>query len=111
MFTGFCSATTRAFLADWVEGKTTKGTQERYGHVAELFLTHLGSLADQSMGHSFNSHLANAGVDQKTRQIMTGQATKAANDDYTHLDLPKLTAAIVLLPDVDPATQPEAAAA
>lgn len=71
-------------------------------------------LSFHSLRHSFNSHLANAGVDQETRQIMIGQATKAANDDYTHLDLPKLTAAIVLLPDVEPATQttqPEAAVA
>ncbi|HZR17846.1 MAG TPA: tyrosine-type recombinase/integrase [Verrucomicrobiae bacterium] len=68
-------------------------------------------LSFHSLRHSFNSHLANAGVDQETRQIMTGQATKAANDDYTHLDLDKLTDAIVRLPDVDPPAQPEAAAA
>ena len=51
-------------------------------------------LSFHSLRHSFNSHLANAGVDQETRQVMTGQATKAANDDYTHLELPKLRNAV-----------------
>ena len=51
-------------------------------------------LSFHSLRHSFNSHLANEGVDQETWQIMTGHDTKAANDDYTHLDLPKLRAAV-----------------
>ncbi len=67
-------------------------------------------LSFHSLRHSFNSHLANAGVDQETRQIMTGHGTKAANDDYTHLELPKLRSAVELLPDVDPVTKPEAPA-
>jgi integrase len=58
------------------------------------------TLSFHSLRHSFNSHLANLGVDQETRQIMTGHATKAANDDYTHLELPKLRGAVGLLPDV-----------
>ena len=58
-------------------------------------------LSFHSFRHSFNSHLANAGVDQETRQIMTGHETKAANDDYTHLDLPKLRSAVEKLPDLD----------
>ena len=62
-------------------------------------------LSFHSLRHSFNSHLANLGVDQETRQVMTGHGTVAANDDYTHLELPKLRGAIHLLPDVDPQTQ------
>jgi hypothetical protein len=54
---GIDTVTTRGFLKDWVEGKTTDGTQERYGHVAELFLTHLGTLADQSMGKVTYQHI------------------------------------------------------
>ncbi len=65
-------------------------------------------LSFHSLRHSFNSHLANAGVDQETRQVMTGHGTKAANDDYTHLELPKLRNAVGLLPDVDPEPQPVA---
>lgn len=65
-------------------------------------------LSFHSLRHSFNSHLANAGVDQETRQVMTGHGTKAANDDYTHLELPKLRGAVELLPDVDPEPLPAA---
>jgi integrase len=61
-------------------------------------------LSFHSLRHSFNSHLANLGVDQETRRIMTGHHTVAANDDYTHLELPKLRGAVGLLPDVDQAS-------
>ena len=57
---------------------------------------------------TWRNNLANAGVDQETRQIMTGHGTKAANDDYTHLELPKLRNAVGCLPDVDPLIQTEA---
>jgi integrase len=57
-------------------------------------------LSFHSLRHSFNSHLANLGVDQETRSVMTGHGTMAANDDYTHLELPKLRGAVGLLPDV-----------
>ena len=57
-------------------------------------------LSFHSLRHSFNSHLANLGVDQETRSVMTGHGTTAANDDYTHLELPKLRGAVGLLPDV-----------
>jgi integrase len=58
------------------------------------------TLSFHSLRHSFNSHLANLGVDQETRRVMTGHSTKAANTDYTHLELPKLRGAVGLLPDV-----------
>jgi len=63
-------------------------------------------LSFHSLRHSFNSHLANLGVDQETRQVMTGHGTVAANNDYTHLELPKLRAAVALLPDVYDASGP-----
>jgi integrase len=65
-------------------------------------------LSFHSLRHGFYSHIANAGVDQETRQVMTGHGTKAANDDYTHLELPKLRGAVELLPDVDPELLPAA---
>jgi integrase len=56
-------------------------------------------LSFHSLRHSFNSHLANLGVDKETRRIMTGHAGDAI-DDYTHLELPKLRGAVGVLPDV-----------
>ena len=56
-------------------------------------------LSFHSLRHSFSSHLANLGVDQETRKVMTGHTTSAI-EDYTHLELPKLRGAVGLLPDV-----------
>jgi integrase len=47
--------------------------------------------------HSFNSTLANMGIGQETRMALTGHSSKAINNDYTHLELPKLKAAISML--------------
>ena len=55
-------------------------------------------LSFHSLRHSFNSALANQGVDQETRMALTGHACVAVNSDYTHLQLPKLKAAIERLP-------------
>jgi integrase len=51
-------------------------------------------LSFHSLRHTFNSALANAGVDQEIRMAFTGHSTKAINSDYTHLDMPKLKSAI-----------------
>jgi len=55
-------------------------------------------LSFHSLRHSFNSLLANQGVDQETRMKLVGQKSKAVNSGYTHLDLPKLVAAMDKLP-------------
>lgn len=55
-------------------------------------------LSFHSLRHSFNSLLANQGVDQETRMKLVGQKSKAINKDYTHLDLPKLESAMSKLP-------------
>jgi integrase len=73
------------------------------GLIAGQGTRRFSTLSFHSLRHSFNSHLANLGVDQETRQVMTGHATKAANTDYTHLDLPKMRHAVELLPSVTPA--------
>jgi len=70
------------------------------GLVAGKGKRRFSTLSFHSLRHSFNSHLANLGVDQETRQVMTGHGTKAANTDYTHLEIPKLRGAVGLLPDV-----------
>ena len=79
------------------------------GLVAGKGKRRFSTLSFHSLRHSFNSHLANLGVDQETRRIMTGHGTVSANDDYTHLELPKLRGAVGLLPDVF--TDPESATA
>lgn len=51
-----------------------------------------------SLRHSFNSGLANAGVDQKLRMAMTGHESEAINDRYTHHALENLKKAVKKLP-------------
>jgi integrase len=58
------------------------------------------SLSFHSLRHSFNSALANAGVDQEIRQKLTGHASAAMNDVYTHRELEPLRVAIAALPSV-----------
>jgi len=57
-------------------------------------------LSFHSFRHSFNSLLANNGVDQETRMTFTGHSSIEINNDYTKLDLPKLKAAIGKLPSM-----------
>ena len=56
------------------------------------------SLTFHSLRHTFNSVLANAGVDQEVRQQLTGHASAAMNRRYTHLELKTMRAAISKLP-------------
>jgi integrase len=58
------------------------------------------SLSFHSLRHSFNSALANAGVDQEIRQKLIGHASAAMNEVYTHRELEPLRAAIAALPPV-----------
>ena len=51
-----------------------------------------------SFRHSFNSAMANAGVSQEIRQLLTGHASKAINDRYTHTDLETLRKAVGSVP-------------
>ena len=56
------------------------------------------SLSFHSLRHSFNSALANAGVAQEVRQKLTGHASAAMNDRYTHHEMETLRAAVAKLP-------------
>jgi len=56
------------------------------------------SLSFHSLRHSFNSALANAGVAQELRQKLTGHASAAMNDRYTHHEVKTLRAAVAKLP-------------
>jgi integrase len=58
------------------------------------------SLSFHSLRHSFNSALANAGVDQEIRQALTGHASAEMNEVYTHRELEPLRAAIGVIPSI-----------
>jgi integrase len=58
------------------------------------------SLSFHALRHSFNSNLMNAGVDQETRQKLTGHRSKAMNDKYTHVELETLRGAISKLTSI-----------
>jgi integrase len=60
----------------------------------------LSSLSFHSLRHSFNSALANADVPQEIRQKLTGHASAAMNELYTHRELEPLRRAIAKLPDI-----------
>jgi len=58
------------------------------------------SLSFHSLRHSFNSALANADVAQEIRQKLTGHASAAMNEVYTHRELEPLRQAVAKLPRV-----------
>jgi integrase len=58
------------------------------------------SLSFHSLRHSFNSALANADVAQEIRQKLTGHASAAMNEVYTHRELEPLRRAIAKLPRI-----------
>jgi integrase len=58
------------------------------------------SLSFHSLRHSFNSALANADVAQEIRQKLTGHASAAMNEVYTHRELEPLRQAIAKLPRI-----------
>jgi integrase len=58
----------------------------------------LARLSFHSLRHSFNSAMANAGVDQETRMRLTGHSSISVNNGYTHLELPQLRIAVEKLP-------------
>jgi integrase len=51
-----------------------------------------------ALRHSFNSALANAGVPQETRMLLTGHKTAAINRGYTHAEVAMLKAAVDKMP-------------
>ncbi len=59
------------------------------------------SLSFHSLRHAFNTQLAESGVSQEIRQLLTGHSSEAVNDRYTHLGLETLRAAVQRLPSVD----------
>jgi integrase len=60
----------------------------------------VSTLTFHSLRHSFNSELANAGVTQELRQLLTGHSSAQINDKYTHLKMDALREAVSKLPKI-----------
>lgn len=58
------------------------------------------TLSFHSLRHSFNSAMANAGVNQEVRQKLTGHASAKMNSVYTHHELTFLRAAVEAVPSI-----------
>ena len=56
------------------------------------------SLSFHSLRHTFNSALANAGVDIELRQELTGHASADMNEGYTHRDIEVMRRAVLKVP-------------
>ncbi|CAN5273188.1 hypothetical protein BH23VER1_BH23VER1_29030 [soil metagenome] len=67
------------------------------------------SHSSHSLRHSFNSAMANASVPQEIRQRLTGHASKAINDRYTHSELDTLRCAVSAVPGIFGNPDPEPA--
>ena len=74
-----------------VRGDIVRHTPNGRGNTTKSF---------HSLRHSFNSALANAGVDRELRQVLTGHATEKMKELYTHRELEPLQRAIAALPNV-----------
>ncbi len=57
-------------------------------------------LSFDSLRHSFNSVLANAGISQEIRQKLTGHRDSNTNKIYTHFDFPSLEGAVRAVPSL-----------
>lgn len=82
----------RLMEAAGIHGRVTRAREEHSAGRTRV------SLSFHSLRHSFNSALANAGVPQELRQKLTGHASAAMNDIYTHHELNTLRAAVAKLP-------------
>jgi integrase len=88
--TGLSESFKRLMARAGIDSQSAKGQGTR----------NFSKLSFHSLRHSFNSTLANMGIDQETRMALTGHSSKAINNDYTHLELPKLKSAISKLPSL-----------
>jgi len=71
-------------------------TQTVQGKGSRMF----SKLTFHSLRHSFNSALANAGINQEIRMKLTGHSSAMMNNRYTHHDMRPLQNAINSLPEL-----------
>ncbi len=60
----------------------------------------MSKLSFHSFRHGFNSAMANQGVAQEIRQLLTGHASAEMNKNYTHHELEPLRAAVKVIPSI-----------
>jgi integrase len=60
----------------------------------------VNALSFHSLRHSFTSILANAGVPEETRMLLTGHTERATHQRYTHHELQRLRDAVAVLPRI-----------
>jgi len=86
--------------------KTFAGIMEKAGIAAGAARPREGvgravsKLSFHSFRHGFNSAMANQGVAQEIRQLLTGHATAEMNKNYTHHELEPLRAAVKVIPSI-----------
>jgi integrase len=88
--------------------KTFAGIMERAGIKANVARPRTGvgraasKLSFHSFRHGFNSAMANAGIAQEIRQLLTGHASAEMNKTYTHVELNPLRDAVKVIPTIQP---------
>ena len=60
----------------------------------------ISRLSFHSFRHGFNSAMANQGIAQEIRQLLTGHASAEMNKNYTHHELEPLRAAVKVIPSI-----------
>jgi integrase len=60
----------------------------------------ISKLSFHSFRHGFNSAMANQGIAQEIRQLLTGHASAEMNRNYTHHELEPLRAAVQVIPSI-----------
>jgi integrase len=60
----------------------------------------ISKLSFHSFRHGFNSAMANKGIAQEIRQLLTGHASAEMNKNYTHHELEPLRAAVRVIPSI-----------
>ena len=60
----------------------------------------ISKLSFHSFRHGFNSAMANQGIAQEIRQLLTGHASAEMNANYTHHELEPLRAAVKVIPSI-----------
>tara|TARA_R110000868_G_scaffold5915_1_gene34396 strand:+ start:371 stop:1525 length:1155 start_codon:yes stop_codon:yes gene_type:complete len=60
----------------------------------------MSKLSFHSFRHGFNSAMANQGIAQEIRQLLTGHASAEMNKNYTHHELEPLRAAVKVIPSI-----------
>ena len=67
----------------------------------------VSKLSFHSFRHGFNSAMANQGIAQEIRQLLTGHASAEMNNNYTHHELEPLRNAVKVIPSIKAKQHPQ----